>query len=213
MCCMRTFYVIPIFCLSGLIHHGSIAQKALEIGIGAAPWHESHIIDASNKLPPIQAYVEYGSFMEHYSMTLIYDWYSKYKLDNYTLSPQFFGLLVNRKIGSFDRYHHIIEFGGSGGLLLEMHKFKDRGNSNVPGYSFETETATGIGYILRVYGKLIIKNFSFTPQFQFLRSQQNFLAGQFEQQTFQTGSNRFLISIGYRLNFENYAKVTCPTYY
>lgn len=196
-----------------MISTSVFSQSGFEIGAGFAPWHESHVLNANSKRIPIQPYVEYGKILDHYSVTLFYDFFSKYKLDNYTMNPTFFGVFLNRNIYTAETYNYDFELGVSGGLLVERHKFLDRGNSNVPGYTLETEIKSGVGFGARAYAKFVFGNFVVTPQAQFFRSQQDFVAGQFNEQTFQTGSTRLLLSIGYKFNSENYGKVTCPTYY
>lgn len=188
------------------------AQRFFEFGGGFSPWSESHVAGATTEKTPFHAYVEYGNFLQHYSISARYDFSSQYQLENYELNPWFFGLFLNRKLLSFGSYRYEVEVIGGAGLLLEQHRFLDRGNNQVPGYELEEERASGPGFAGRFGAKLLVGKFVGSLFLEMFRSQQDFTAGQFEQQTFQTGSNRLTLSIGYRLNREN-NEVTCPTYF
>ena len=188
------------------------AQRFVEFGGGFSPFSESHVVDAVTNQPPIHAYLSYGTFLGRYSITARYDFNSQYQLENYELNPQYFGLFLDRNFLSIGGYSYELQFIGSAGVVFEQHRFLDRGNSQVPGYELEEEKASGPGFAGRAGGKLLVGNWTGGLFAEVFRSQQDFIAGQFERQTFQTGSTRFTISIGYRLNREK-NEIICPTYY
>ncbi len=192
---------------------GQLAQTYFELGVGIAPWHESHVKGATSQKFPIQPYVEYGKFLDAFSLTLLYDFRSNYRIDNYELNPVFIGLFLNGSFLTIESGSSDIEVGASGGFLIAKSTLQDKGNSNIPGYTLEKEIESGIGYGARAYVKLVFGSLVFTPQIQLFRSNQDFIAGQFNKQKFQTGSNRLIISIGYKFNNNRYEKVPCPTYF
>ena len=188
-------------------------QHYIETGAGLSPWHQSHTLETQSSRFPIQIYLEYGYLKNLWSISGIYDFHSQYKLDNYELNPSFGGLFLNRILyQQRTRYFDIHLFAGLG-LLYERHQFRDEGNANVPGYQLQEETKSGLGFGTRVGSKILWGKYVLTPEIQFLRSNQRFIAGQFSETKFQTGSTRIMITVGYRFKQNRYGKVTCPTYH
>lgn len=189
------------------------AQPYVELGFGVGVWHESHVLDATSSSLPLQGYLEVGSESGKYSLTTLYDFHSSYSFENYELNPTFIGLFVNREILGISYNPIKVQFLGSVGGIYEFHRFIDNGNVNVPGYALEEEKQQGLGLAVRVITKVEYKNFVLTPQLQVFRSDQQFTAGQFEPQTFQTGSNRIIISLAYKFRFNEKPSNSCPTYF
>ncbi len=191
----------------------SQSQPYIEVGAGLAVLHESHVLMAQNQRFPIQGYAEYGWVSKRYSLSAVYDFNSTYRLDNYEMNPSFAGLFVNRLMRQWKMKKYDVQLFFSAGMLYEMHRFLDRGNAFVPGYVLEEERKNGIGAAGRLLVKVIFGKIAVVPSFQFFRSNQEFIAGRFSEQSFQTGSTRVMFSIGYKFNRNGNSQKICPTYY
>ena len=189
------------------------SQISVEVGFGVGLWHESHIVNADSKQSPLQVYAELGSERSLFSMTFFYDFKSSYTFENYQLNPDFYGVSINHQLFGWESNPIKFRLLASAGVIYEIHHFIDNGNINVPGYEFHEEYQEGFGYAVGVIPKLYFKNLVLSTQFQWLRSNQKFIAGQFDSQTFQTGSNRLVISLAYQFIFNENQTSTCPTYF
>lgn len=202
-----------VLTLLGLLSFSTEAQLYFEPGFGAGIWHESHVLNATSTKMPLQASLEVGSESIKYSLTGLYDFHSSYAFENYQLNPSFAGMFINRLIFELPYDPVKVQFLGSVGGIYELHRFIDNGNANVPGYELEEEKKQGIGFAVRLVTKLEYRNLVFSPQLQMFRSNQRFTAGQFESQSFQTGSNRIVISLTYKFRINENPTNSCPTYY
>lgn len=183
----------------------------IEIGAGSTVFHNSRISNANLKTPPIFLYGEIGRYEDLFAITAGYDFLTTYDLGAFELKPTygFVHLKVNLRRISVGR-NEVVVFGFLG-PALERTKLAVESSNQVLVDQSEVKMGPaftgGFGAQFEAGG-----GWTFGARAMVYRSQRKFLAGGFEEQSYQTGSERLLLTIGYKFKQCESSFFKCSTF-
>ncbi len=212
---MIRFFSTAILFLSSLYVFGQYNGKIpgdyyLEIGVGTTPINNSRISNATLNAPPVLVYGEFGQYAHPLSLTAGYDFLATYDLGSFELRPSyaFLHLKVNLKRIRFGRNQTTIF--GFLGPAFERTKLAVESSNQVLVDQSEVKMGSaftgGFGAQME-FGALIVG-----ARGMVYRSKRNFLGGGFEEQSYKTGSERLLITIGYKFKQCESSSFKCSTF-
>lgn len=212
---IRFFSAVLSLCLSCSLcfsqYNGEIPSDFyVEIGGGTTVLHNSRISNAEVSTPPIFLYGEIGRYADLFSLTAGYDFLTTYDLGSFELKPSyaFLHLKVNLQRVPVGR-HGLVLFGFLG-PALERTKLAVEATNQV--LINQSEVKHGLAFTGGFGAQAELGAVTIGARAMVYRSKRNFLAGGFEEQAYQTGSERLLITIGYKFKQCESSFFKCSTF-
>lgn len=190
-------------------YNGKIPNTTyLEVGIGLSPFANSHIKGAAQRYPSPQGYLEVGRFFTNFSVVGGYDM-GTYRFSSFRLNPNYTFLQLRYDFLFYTIPRGDVSIFAMGGLFHHQTAFEIRSQS---GEASLSERKSGYGYQWGVGAKAERRRWSLTLVASTAQASATYSIGSFDPETYQVGSERITIAIGYKIKTSEFNVAKCQTY-
>lgn len=212
---MRSFPVIILLCLlsvKGLSQYNGYipGDHYIEFGAGSTVFQNSRISNVSDTRPSLFFYGEFGKYANPFSLAAGYDFFTVYEIGSFELKPTYAFLHLKVNLKRMQLGGNTLRWFGFLGPAFERTTLAVRSTNQVLVNASEVKMGSAFTYGLGVQYEL--GAFTLSARGVIYRSKRDFLAGGFEETTYETGSERILITIGFKIKQCESSNKKCSTY-
>lgn len=192
-------------------YNGMVPEKfSLEVGIATSLFYDAQIKDAINSSGPTEVYLRYYQPHEDFSIKVGYDYNTSFVLGDYRLEYTFWVINYEKHFPFISTYEYDLSLIGFGGPLLQTSTLSLQSDNFL--VADPSETVSTLGLNVGVGGQARLSRFVFSAYGNFIFNRTRFSSGSFDSQSYQTGTERFMISIGYLFKNGKYETAYCASY-